>query len=83
MLGVSRSIPRAHDTMRRGEWAKKQFSGNMLSGKVLGVVGFGSVGREASLIILLQCSHFLTALRLELVRTLYSRRCSQRLGPNV
>lgn len=48
MLGVSRSITPAHDTMRRGEWAKKSFSGRTLRGKTLGIVGFGSVGQEAS-----------------------------------
>ena len=48
MLGVSRSITSAHDTMRRGEWAKKSFSGSTLKGKTLGIVGFGSVGQEAS-----------------------------------
>lgn len=34
--------------MRQGEWAKKTFTGRTLSGKTLGVVGFGSVGQEVS-----------------------------------
>lgn len=46
MLSISRSLPRAHDTMKRGEWAKKDFSGRTLKGKILGIVGFGSVGQE-------------------------------------
>lgn len=48
MLGVSRSIPSAHDTMRRGEWAKKNFNGHTLNGKILGIIGFGSVGQAVS-----------------------------------
>ncbi|CAN0286804.1 unnamed protein product [Ectocarpus sp. 6 AP-2014] len=44
MLGVSRSISSARDTTRRGEWAKSNFTGRTLSGKTLGIVGFGSVG---------------------------------------
>lgn len=45
LLGLSRSIPSAHETMRRGEWAKKDFTGRTLTGKTLGIIGFGSVGR--------------------------------------
>ena len=48
MLGVSRGIPRAHESMKRGEWAKKEFHGRSLKGKVLGIVGFGSVGQEVN-----------------------------------
>lgn len=45
LLGLSRNIPSAHETMRRGEWAKKDFNGRTLNGKIIGIVGFGSVGR--------------------------------------
>lgn len=31
--------------MREGKWAKKDFNGRTLNGKILGIVGFGSVGR--------------------------------------
>lgn len=34
--------------MRRGEWAKKSFNGRTLNGKVLGIIGFGSVGQAVS-----------------------------------
>lgn len=46
MLSVSRSIPSAHDSVKRGEWAKRDFNGRTLNGKILGIVGFGSVGQE-------------------------------------
>lgn len=46
MLGISRSIPEAHASMQRGEWAKSRFNGHTLYGKTLGVIGFGSVGQE-------------------------------------
>eukprot|EP00752_Nemacystus_decipiens_P010137 g9033.t1 len=48
LLSLSRSIPSAHETMKRGEWAKKNFNGRTLNGKILGILGFGSVGREVA-----------------------------------
>lgn len=50
MLGISRSIPEAHASMQRGEWAKRRFSGHTLYGKTLGVIGFGSVGQEVRVV---------------------------------
>lgn len=52
MLGVSRNIPSAHDTMRCGKWAKNSFNGRTLNGKTLGIIGFGSVGQAVSTLTL-------------------------------
>ncbi|HZU27595.1 MAG TPA: phosphoglycerate dehydrogenase [Bryobacteraceae bacterium] len=46
MLGLARSIPQASNSTKSGKWEKKKFLGNELRGKVLGVVGLGSIGRE-------------------------------------
>src|SRR5581483_8035088 len=44
MLGLARSIPQASASTKSGKWEKKKFLGNELRGKILGVVGLGSIG---------------------------------------
>jgi D-3-phosphoglycerate dehydrogenase len=46
LLAVAREIPRADAAMKQGQWLKKQFEGVELSGKTLGVIGFGRIGME-------------------------------------
>ena len=46
LLAVAREIPRADVTMKQGQWAKKEFEGVELSGKTLGIIGFGRIGIE-------------------------------------
>jgi D-3-phosphoglycerate dehydrogenase len=46
MLAMARHIPVANVSTRSGKWEKKKFMGNELRGKVLGIVGLGSIGRE-------------------------------------
>jgi D-3-phosphoglycerate dehydrogenase len=45
MLSLSRHLTKANDTMKKGEWAKKQLRGIELHGKTLGLVGSGNIGR--------------------------------------
>ncbi len=45
MLALARHIPRGDAALRRGEWLKSELVGVELAGKVLGIVGFGRVGR--------------------------------------
>ncbi len=45
MLALARHIPRGDAALRRGEWPKSELVGVELAGKVLGIVGFGRVGR--------------------------------------
>lgn len=46
LLALARDIPRADATMKQGKWAKKEFQGVELSGKTLGIIGFGRIGQE-------------------------------------
>ncbi|MCR4317446.1 MAG: phosphoglycerate dehydrogenase [Planctomycetes bacterium] len=45
MLSLARHIPRAQMSMDRGEWDRKTFLGVELSGKTVGIVGLGKIGR--------------------------------------
>ncbi len=45
MLAVTRYTVPAHNSLAAGEWNRAQFAGTELYGKVLGIVGFGRIGR--------------------------------------
>lgn len=46
MFAVVRFIGISNFTMRNGEWNKKKYEGIELSGKTLGIVGMGRIGRS-------------------------------------
>ena len=46
MFSLARFIGIANATMREGKWNKKQYKGIELSGKTLGLIGFGRIGRQ-------------------------------------
>ncbi|MGI0083051.1 MAG: D-2-hydroxyacid dehydrogenase [Nitrosopumilaceae archaeon] len=46
MLSLAREIPRADREIRNGNWLKKELMGTELSGKYLGIVGLGNIGRK-------------------------------------
>lgn len=48
MFAMARNIGIANATMRYGEWNKKQYEGIELSGKTLGLIGFGRIAREVA-----------------------------------
>jgi D-3-phosphoglycerate dehydrogenase / 2-oxoglutarate reductase len=45
LLAVVRRLPGATAAARRGDWARDRFRGRQLSGKTLGVLGYGRLGR--------------------------------------
>ena len=46
MLSMAREIPRADREIRNGKWLKKELMGSELSGKYLGIVGLGNIGKR-------------------------------------
>ena len=46
MISLARSIPRADSETKKGNWIKKDLTGIQLSGKYLGIVGVGNIGRN-------------------------------------
>ena len=48
MLSLARHIPQATASMREGRWDKKRFVGTEVSGRTLGVIGLGNVGKLAA-----------------------------------
>src|ERR671918_426070 len=46
MISLARSIPKADAETKRGNWIKKNLMGTQLSGKYLGIVGVGNIGRN-------------------------------------
>ncbi|MBI3019141.1 MAG: phosphoglycerate dehydrogenase [Deltaproteobacteria bacterium] len=45
LLSLCRHIPQATASLKKGEWAKKKFTGTEVFGKTLGILGLGNVGR--------------------------------------
>ncbi len=45
MMALARNIPQATASMRAGKWEKKKLTGTEITGKTLGVVGLGQIGR--------------------------------------
>ncbi len=48
ILSLSRNIPQANASTKKGEWKRSQFMGVELYNKTLGIVGFGRIGSEVA-----------------------------------
>ena len=48
ILSLSRNIPQANGSTKKGEWKRSKFMGVELYGKTLGIVGFGRIGSEVA-----------------------------------
>lgn len=45
LFALSRQVPQATASMKGGKWEKSKFMGREISGKTLGIVGVGNIGR--------------------------------------
>lgn len=48
MLALSRNIPQADVSMKKGDWERKKFMGHEVYGKTLGIIGLGRIGTEVA-----------------------------------
>ena len=48
ILALSRNIPQASSSTKKGEWKRSKFMGVELYGKTLGIAGFGRIGSEVA-----------------------------------
>ena len=48
ILSLSRSIPQANASTKKGEWKRSKFMGVELYAKALGIIGFGRIGKEVA-----------------------------------
>ena len=48
LLAVARNLPQAHASLTAGAWERSRFAGVELSGKTLGVLGLGRIGRQVA-----------------------------------
>ncbi len=48
ILSLSRNIPQANASTKKGEWKRSKFMGVELYNKILGIVGFGRIGSEVA-----------------------------------
>jgi D-3-phosphoglycerate dehydrogenase len=48
LLALARNIPQAHSALVAGRWERSKWGGVELADKVLGVLGFGRIGRQVA-----------------------------------
>jgi D-3-phosphoglycerate dehydrogenase / 2-oxoglutarate reductase len=48
LLALARNIPQAHEALVHGRWERSHWGGVEVADKVLGVLGFGRIGREVA-----------------------------------
>ena len=48
LISLARNIPQAHMSLKEGAWERSKYTGTELSGKNLGILGLGKVGREVA-----------------------------------
>lgn len=48
LLGLERHVVPAASDLRAGRWEKSKYAGRELSGRTLGILGFGRIGREVA-----------------------------------
>ena len=48
LVSMARNVPQAHARLQSGVWDKKSFVGVELSGKTLGVIGLGRIGKHVA-----------------------------------
>ncbi len=50
MICLSRNIINAHNYLKNNIWKKSESCGNLLNGKTLGIIGYGSIGKKIAML---------------------------------
>ncbi|HHT9133940.1 MAG TPA: phosphoglycerate dehydrogenase [Candidatus Avalokitesvara rifleensis] len=48
IFALARKLSQAHQSLKSGQWERKKFVGVQISGKTLGIIGMGRIGREVA-----------------------------------
>ncbi len=48
LLALSRNIPQAYSSLKKGQWNREKFVGTELQGKIIGIIGLGRIGKEVA-----------------------------------
>jgi D-3-phosphoglycerate dehydrogenase len=48
ILALARNIPQATAALKQGRWDRNKYTGSELSGKTIGIIGVGRIGREVA-----------------------------------
>lgn len=48
IFALARKLSQAHQSLKRGEWERKKFTGSQIAGKTLGIIGLGRIGRQVA-----------------------------------
>ncbi|MEK7369133.1 MAG: NAD(P)-dependent oxidoreductase, partial [Planctomycetota bacterium] len=48
IFALARKLSQAHQSLKSGQWERKKFVGAQISGKTLGIIGMGRIGREVA-----------------------------------
>ncbi|MEX0686488.1 MAG: phosphoglycerate dehydrogenase [Balneolales bacterium] len=48
ILSMARNIPNAVDSLKRGQWDRKKYTGTEVHGKKLGIIGLGKIGSNVA-----------------------------------
>lgn len=48
ILALARTVPAANTSTKAGRWERKRFQGSELSGKTIGIIGLGNIGRQVA-----------------------------------
>jgi phosphoserine aminotransferase len=48
LMSLARNVPGAHVSMKEGKWDRKKYTGTEVSGKTIGILGLGHIGRRVA-----------------------------------
>ena len=50
LLSLTKNLYKANEAIKKGIWEREKFRGHEISGKTIGIIGYGNMGKSLSLI---------------------------------